>query len=66
MITILKILWIFWGVVVKLVGIGCAGYVIEKIFDFLNVISESVALCDLLFLGCLLLLSESPDTQIST
>jgi hypothetical protein len=40
MITILKILWIFWGVIVKLVGIGCAGYVIEKIFDFLNTLVD--------------------------
>ena len=35
MITILEILWIFWSVVVKLVTIGGAGYVIDKIFNLL-------------------------------
>lgn len=35
MITILEILWIFWSVVLKLVTIGSAGYIIDKIFDLL-------------------------------
>ena len=40
MITVLKIIWIFWAVVVKLVSIGCAGYIIERVFGFLETLVD--------------------------
>ena len=36
MITILKMFWIFWAVIVKLTAIGVTHHVVDRMFDILE------------------------------